>query len=339
MSQQHLEMSGNAASPYQLIEENVRDNEYHTRKYKCKRYLLLVICLIIILLGIGSLLFVLTNEGIIFNSDANTDDNNDSENPDFVNWNSSLECQPYQTDLVCHPNPQFPMIGGAGCGTKCATDQYCASLNFENHWPQQFLDHMRYAREVTVDIIRERLCLDNDTIFQLDGGTPNPTVHLTLDYFCCLTYEQLEKVNEICENYVWPAMDIEFDHVICTQDGWHDGVYYHNDTYVEIVTIVSNISQIILLGAVTALEQLIIDAGIPIRVPRSKNIEFHSTIGFVNGTAVGDVPALVYEINKRVNDWNELNITIDEPNGHICTENRNAIGRDKREFSCLTGFS
>lgn len=354
MSQQ-LQMSGNfrgsdsrtsnnnRGNQYLLIEDNVRDTEYHLRKQKCKRYLLLIIILISVIIGIALLAIVL-DDGKLFNSDTGTASASNDNTPSPIT-NHSLECQPFPDKRECPFNAQYPMAGGAGCSKECVTDQYSASLNFESPidsdiltmvWPQAFLDKINTATIETRDIIDDELCLTNNSIFQFDEKTS--TVHMTLDYFCCLTYDQLQTVNDICEKFIWERMDIRFDHVICTQDGWHDGVFYENNTYIEIVTVVSNTSQAILLGAVTELEQQIIDAGIPIRVPRRDNIEFHVTIGFVNGTAVGSVPDLVDEINEVVT-WSDLEITIDQPNGHICTQSRNPIGNDEREFSCLTGFS
>ena len=162
-----------------------------------------------------------------------------------------------------------------------------------------------------------------------------------MDYFCCLTLAQLQIVNDICEHYEWPTMHIRFDQVICTQDGWHDGINYTNGTYVEIVANVTEESQIILLGAATELEQRIMDAGIPIKVPRADNIEFHVTIGFVNGTAVGSVPDLVEDLNYAVPIWEDLEIVIDPFKGHICTEKRHSIGDDdySRNYTCITGYS
>ena len=67
-------------------------------------------------------------------------------------------------------------------------------------------------------------------------------------------------------------------------------------------------------GAVTEFEQMIIDAGIPIKVPRRDNIGFHVTIGFVNGNDFV-VPHLVEELNEAI-IWNDEFITINR--GIIC---------------------
>ena len=309
---------------YQLIEDNVRDVEYHARKHRCKRYLFLIIVLIAIAIGIGLVIFVI-KEG------------NKSESANNGNMDSNNE---NKDERVCPFNPQYPMLGGPGCGIACVTDQYSASLNFEDAWPQEFLDKIDTATMEVVDIINEQLNLTNSSIFLLDV---TQSIHMTMDYFCCLTHDQLQKVNDIVRDYVWPRMDIRFDRAICTQDGWYMGQYYPNDTYIEIMVYATNISQEILLGAVTELEQTIMDANISIAVPRSNNIGFHVTIGFVNGSAIEAagtcVPDLVDELNKVI-IWNDEEITIDAPVGqdelHICTDYKHSIGG--RNYSCLTGF-
>eukprot|EP00483_Globobulimina_turgida_P001793 UN01795 len=290
-------------SNYELIEENVTDVEWHSRQTLFKRIIFIAIIIIAIISGIIIMSYLLTYE-------------QDKLKPN--NDNNVLKCP---------LSPAYPQSGGAGCSKPCADNLTSASLNFEYHWSQHFMDQIHNASIEMQQYITDLGLNVTQSIFNIDER--DSSVHLTLNYFCCLSHNQLEIVNNITANYVWPKMEITFQNVICFDDGSFMLNRYPNNTYIEIVVLATDSSQAILLGAVTAFEQRLQHHGIPINVPRRDNVGFHVTIGFVNGTQL-IVPQLVDKLN--IIHWNDQSIIINSQ--RICTIKKNPINHVN--YSCLT---
>ena len=286
----------------ELVEENVFDVEYHARK--CERR----ICLVVIF----SVLIVAGFVGLAIywgNHQAKSDD-------------------PHHNDGgTCPLNPQFPMLGGAGCANRCDDGRYSTSLNFEGEWPDQFMDRMY---NISMEMEDYLIGIDKESSLLIMDYW-DLSVHMTMDYFCCLSHPEIEIVDSIVSNYSWPEMEIEFESVICTDDGSHDLVRYPNGTFIEVVLYASKRSQKVVMDAVLELEEVIEEADIPIVVSRDENIGFHVTIGFVNGSSV-EVPDLVDSLNRAMY-WKDESILIES--GPICSENLTPV--DGVTYSCLTG--
>ena len=297
---------------YQLLVEHTIDYEYKSRKKRNRRMIaLFLVLLCIVILGGGGVF-------IYYQFYANNNNNNG--------------------DKKCMINPQFPMKGGGGCADECDPDTYSASLNFEDAWPGHFLLQMEFATNFTYHYINKVLNLSNDSIIQMDYT--QSTIHMTMDYFCCLSQDDLQIANDIAQNFSWPEMHVQFDRVICTRNGRNfNDKELSEQSIIEVVVYATNTSQDILLGEVTELEQNIKDGGVHISVPRSANIGFHVTLGFFNGDNF-DVTKLVQQLNEAVT-WNLTDFYTE--NDTICSQNRPPIPNNysakydisPRNYSCI----
>lgn len=295
-----------STTPYEeLVEEDVFDVEHHARQ--CERRILIVVIFSIVVIGGFATIGIYLMYHHLNNHTNSTN----------------------QDESTCPLNPQYPMSGGAGCSSQCDIGRFSSSLNYEGEWPESFMDKMK---NVSIEMEEYLIGIgEESSILIMDYW--DLSIHMTMDYFCCLSHPEMEIVDSIVANHSWPKMDIQFDSIICTDDGSHNLQRYPNGTFIEVVVFASVKSQEILLGVVTELEQIIYNEGeVPIVVGRDDNIPFHVTIGFVNGSRVV-VPDLVDKLNEIVNWWGDETITIE--NGPICSENVSPV--DGVNYTCLTG--
>ena len=231
----------------------------------------------------------------------------------------SVSSDIYDLQICPKNNTAYPMKGGPGCAEPCPHDyNYSVTYNYymnDSIWNIPFLNNINISTYNLLDYVSS-LGLSKDSTVWIDQF--NETIHMTMDYFCCLNSNQIKILNQTLNNYKWPKINVSFDQVECTQDGYFKGDAYKFNEIVEIIAYADKKSQIILQEHVNVLEHILNTSGVPIKVPRSDNIGFHVTIGFVNGSAGYPTDSLITKLNDIIN-WANVWAVID--NGTFCNGN------------------
>ena len=214
-------------------------------------------------------------------------------------------------------HPQYPMAGGGPCAQSCADGYYSPSLaytiarNNTHAFSQSFLANIHSAGQI--------LNSTNDPYIKpihIDEYEGIALTHMTVDYFCCYNHSEIEIIDNIASNYIWPPVEVRFEKLNCTLNGnFRDG--FKENEFVELMVIVDQESQDKLFPVVTAFENEMKKHGLTVNVPRTDNVGFHVTLGVVNGS-VFPVQTIMKQINEEV-AWGETSFTI--WNGTICFGN------------------
>jgi hypothetical protein len=96
-------------------------------------------------------------------------------------------------------------------------------------------------------------------------------VHITFEYICCVTLEEIVgKVFPALDAVEWAPINVSYSEAICNVDG-------------SIILAVDDASQAALSAVVSRFEAAIKATGVPV-VPRATMQGFHTTIGTTNAT-------------------------------------------------------
>jgi len=136
---------------------------------------------------------------------------------------------------------------------------------------------------------------------QLDVGIE---LHTSVNYFCCLTQEQLKKLADVLEAVNWSAFNISFDVAACNTNGdpWNLGG-------ISFVVFLDLASQKAMGQLASAVEAAALAAGIPIYRTRQEQEPQHSTLGTVD--LQYPVDSVVSTINSKIPVWSPQPISID----------------------------
>ena len=205
-------------------------------------------------------------------------------------------------------HPQYPFSGGGACAQSCADGYYSPSLDYtiarnnSHAFSPSFLQNMHSAGQILNST-------NNPYIkpMMIDEYQGRALIHMTVDYFCCYNHSEIEIIDNIISNYIWPPVEVRFEKLNCTLNGnFRDG--FKENELVEFMVIVDQESQNKLFPLVKEFENEMKKHGLTVNVPRSENVGFHVTLGFVNGLIFP-----VQSIMKQINDeivWNETSFTI-----------------------------
>lgn len=101
-------------------------------------------------------------------------------------------------------------------------------------------------------------------------------MHSTMQYFCCYTQAQYRNISQVLSQLRWKrAENIRFSQIVCKQGG--DGIA----SAYSIVVYADRASQVTLMGLVDQFQTALMDAGIPIHIPREQQEKFHTTLAVV----------------------------------------------------------
>ena len=208
-------------------------------------------------------------------------------------------------------SPAYPTGGGAGCSPVCQTDPTGKVLNssyvlaFRNathKWPLDFIRNMHRAGNMLkkYGVVTS---LDTESDFYL---------HVSFDYYCCYTIEEILKIGEFLDYYHWKSHEIRFDRLVCA--------IHRPGNMVSIVLMVDSKSQSELLEAALKCEQdLEKYTGIHKHIPHTKLQGFHMTLATVN-QSLFPVLTAIDEINKAIppGTWSSIHpVLLYKP---VCTK-------------------
>ena len=200
-------------------------------------------------------------------------------------------------------SPAYPSANGPGCSSVCQTDpsrkvltsSYALTFKNATHkWPLDFLHNMHLAGNMLKKY---------GVLASLDTERES-YLHVTFDYYCCYTVEEILKIGEFLDNYHWTPHEIWFDRLVCA--------IHSPGNMVSIVLMMDSKSQSKLLQAALKCEQdLEKYSGIHKHIPHTKLQGFHMTLATVNQSLFPVLPA-IDEINKAIppGTWSSIHPVI-----------------------------
>jgi hypothetical protein len=135
-------------------------------------------------------------------------------------------------------------------------------------------------------------------VYYTDYG---PLLHMSLNYFCCYTDEELIRIAGIIADMEWRPLNVTFRNVTCNWDETEPDV-------VALLVLADDESQKELAAFVDRIEKQMIAQGIPVTYPRISQEPFHSTLGQVS--LLYDSDNMVTLLNKVIPVWNSEPIAI-----------------------------
>jgi len=117
-------------------------------------------------------------------------------------------------------------------------------------------------------------------------------LHISFDYMCCYTDEEMKIIKHVWSSTTWPAFNVTFGKPAWRIDG--DG-----PDHFSIIVLLDEESNARMVEWADEVEAAIEAAGVKVHIPRSKQEPFHSTLGVVNGSTFPMEQALA-SINQIV---------------------------------------
>jgi hypothetical protein len=121
--------------------------------------------------------------------------------------------------------------------------------------------------------------------------------HVTIEYFCCKTPQELQTIATVLENTPWQPFNASFDALVCNDDQ-HNGA---NTT--SLVVRLDAASQTAFGASVRAFEDAIIAAGVKITHRRAQQEFFHSTVAVVLREPAFPVEKALRTVNAKIANW------------------------------------
>ena len=216
-------------------------------------------------------------------------------------------------------SPAYPSAGGPGCRLKCdvasnGRKKYSFGPTYYHStqkWPNDLIENMHLAASILKKFGSPR-SLDTERKAYL---------HLTFDYYCCYAKDEVVRIKQFFDSYVWKPHEVWFDKMVCA-------IHRHGDL-VSIVLMADERSQKSLLQWALAHEHdLEVQTGIRKHIPHTELQGFHMTLATVNQSEFPVKPALD-EINTAITpgSWHRMPIILGRPLCKKCDKISSAVGK------------
>ena len=221
-------------------------------------------------------------------------------------------------------SPAYPSTGGAGCSPKCNLTKggqktYSFSAIFFNSthkWPKDLVENMHLAASILKKFGSPRTLDTEKKIYYL---------HVSFEYYCCYAKDEVLRIKQFLNSYVWKRHEVWFDKMVCAIHGYDD--------LVSFVLMVDEKSEKSLLQWALAHEHdLEVETGIRKHIPHTHLQGFHMTLGTVNQSEFPVRPALD-EINKVITPgtWHKKPIILHKPLCKKCDKILPTANKEKKE--------
>jgi hypothetical protein len=182
----------------------------------------------------------------------------------------------------------FPSAGGADCAYACNVG-VTGEANFDTTFQ---LGEMHTA---ATEALKTSMLAADDIILSYGrkGVTVTPRsqgthIHMSFNYFCCYSEEDIKTLHAVLEAYDWPAeLSVSFDQPTIRIDSDAE----HVDHY-SYILLLDQASQAKMHSLMDGVEAAVRSAGLDVHVPRKQQEPFHSTLAVVNGRDFPAVAAL-----------------------------------------------
>ena len=182
----------------------------------------------------------------------------------------------------------FPSEGGADCAFACNVGT-TGQTNFDTTFE---LGDMKTAASAA---LKKSMLAADDVILSFGHkdviATPRTHgthIHMSFNYFCCYSEEDLKTIHEVLTAYDWPTqLEVSFDQPTIRIDSGADKVEHYS-----YILLLDEASQAKMHSVMDGVEAAVRAAGVDVHVPRRLQEPFHSTLAVVDGRNFPAVAAL-----------------------------------------------